>query len=56
MENSFDWQYVDDGEEYYITMTDNVFDYLENDTAGYSLTDPFEWTYTINYIINYQII
>ena len=60
MEDSFEFL-IDD--RYYITMTDNVFDFLENSTEYYDIIDPYEWvyspqfnfTYTIKYLFNYKI-
>lgn len=52
MEDSFDF-YLDD--RYEMTMTDNVFDFMENSTEYYDIIDPYEWVYSPQFNFTYII-
>ena len=54
MERKFDWAFYDD-DQWVITMTDNYFDYTENNTNEYEEED-YQWINNRQLTINYQII
>ena len=54
MNRKFDWGFYDD-DQWVITMTDNYFDYTENNTNEYE-EEEYQWINNRQLTINYQII